>query len=113
MEPGEIASPQRPVVSLAVVDPKWVRTYVAEADLGKVHPGMSARVFSDSFPGRPFTGWVGFVSPVAEFTPRTVQTTELRTSLVYEVRVFVQDGQDELRLGMPASVDLSTSAPRT
>ena len=60
----------------------------------------------DSFPNRRFEGWVGFISPVAEFTPNAVQTEELRTSLVYEVRVFVKDPSDELRLGMPASVYL-------
>jgi HlyD family secretion protein len=107
MEPGEISTPQRPVFSLAIVNPKWVRTYVSEADLGKLHPGMTATVSADSFPGQRFAGWVGFISPVAEFTPRTVQTTELRTSLVYEVRVFVTDAQDRLRLGMPATVNLS------
>lgn len=112
MEPGEIATPQRPVFSLAVVDPKWVRTYVPESDLGKVHPGMAAKVSADSFPNRQFAGWVGFISPVAEFTPRTVQTTELRTSLVYEVRVFVKDSTDELRLGMPATVRLLLDQPQ-
>ncbi len=106
MEPGEMASPQKPVFSLAVTDPKWVRAYVSEPDLGKVHPGMTAAVIVDSFPNRRFDGWVGFVSPVAEFTPKSVQTEELRTSLVYEVRVFVKDPSDELRLGMPATVYL-------
>jgi HlyD family secretion protein len=67
---------------------------------------MAASVAVDSFPDRRFDGWVGFVSPVAEFTPKTVQTEELRTSLVYEVRVFVQDPSDMLRLGMPATVSL-------
>jgi HlyD family secretion protein len=62
----------------------------------------------DSFPERRFEGWVGFISPVAEFTPKTVQTEELRTSLVYEVRVFVKDPSDDLRLGMPATVYLNT-----
>jgi HlyD family secretion protein len=106
LEPGEMASPQKPVLSLAITDPKWVRAYVSEPDLGKVHPGMAASVVVDSFPGRHFDGWVGFVSPVAEFTPKTVQTEELRASLVYEVRVFVKDPSDALRLGMPASVYL-------
>ena len=91
MEPGEMASPQKPVFSLAIIDPKWVRAYVSEPDLGKVHPGMAADVTVDSFPNRRFDGWIGFISPVAEFTPKTVQTEELRTSLVYEVRVFVED----------------------
>ncbi len=109
MEPGEMASPQKPVYSLAVVDPKWVRAYVSETDLGKVHPGMAATVGVDSFPNRRFDGWVGFVSPIAEFTPKAVQTQELRPSLVYEVRVFVKDPADDLRLGMPATVYLPTN----
>jgi HlyD family secretion protein len=106
MEPGEMSSPQKPVFSLAIIDPKWVRAYVAEPDLGKLRQGMAAEIAVDSFPNRRFEGWIGFISPVAEFTPKTVQTEELRTSLVYEVRVFVKDAADELRLGMPATVYL-------
>jgi HlyD family secretion protein len=106
MEPGEMASPLTPVFSLAITDPKWVRAYVDEPDLGRLHPGMAAEVAVDAFPGRRFTGWVGFISPMAEFTPKDVQTEELRTSLVYEVRVFVNDPADQLRLGTPATVYL-------
>jgi HlyD family secretion protein len=106
VEPGEMASPQKPAFSLAITDPKWVRAYVSETDLGKVHPGMKASVTADAFPGRSFPGWVGFISPVAEFTPKTVQTADLRTSLVYEIRVFVTDPDDDLRLGMPTTVHL-------
>lgn len=106
MEPGEMASPQKPIFSLAITDLKWVRAYVSEPDLGKVPPGMAASVMVDSFPDRRFDGWIGFVSPVAEFTPKAVQTEELRTSLVYEVRVFVKDPSDALHLGMPATVYL-------
>jgi HlyD family secretion protein len=108
LEPGDMASPQRPVFSLAIMDPKWVRAYVPEPNLGRIHEGMTAQVAVDSFPDRRFEGWAGFISPVAEFTPKTVQTEELRTSLVYEVRVFVKDPSDELRLGMPATVYLNT-----
>ncbi len=106
MEPGEMASPQKPVFSLAITDPKWVRAYVSEPDLGRIHPGMTAYVMVDGFPTRRFSGWVGFISPVAEFTPKSVQTEELRISLVYQVRVFVKDETDVLRLGMPATVYL-------
>ncbi len=84
-----MASTTRPVFSLATRDPKWVRAYVSETQLGHVRSGMGATVTTDSFPGRTFDGWVGFISPVAEFTPKTVQTEDLRTSLVYEVRVFM------------------------
>lgn len=110
MEPGDMASPQKPVFSIAIMDPKWVRAYVSETDLGKVHPGMAASVAVDGFPNKRFEGWVGFISPEAEFTPKTVQTEELRTSLVYEVRVFVKDPSDDLRLGMPATVRLRMEA---
>ena len=65
---------------------------------------MSASIAVDSFPNKRFPGWIGFISPVAEFTPKSVETPELRTSLVYEVRVFVKDPTDALRLGMPATV---------
>jgi HlyD family secretion protein len=110
MEPGEVASPDKPVVSLAITDPKWVRAYVSEPNLGRVHPGMPAFVAVDAFPGRRFSGWVGFISSVAEFTPKDVETEALRPSLVYEVRVFVRDTNDVLRLGMPATVSLSPVA---
>jgi len=107
VEPGEISSPQKSAFTLAIVDPKWVRAYVAEPDLGSVHEGMRAAVTVDAFQGRSFPAWVGFISPVAEFTPKSVETIELRSSLVYEIRVFVHDPADELRLGMPATVHLA------
>jgi HlyD family secretion protein len=113
MEPGEMASPQKPVFSLAITDPKWVRAYISETDLGKIRSGEVASIGIDSFPKRRFEGWIGFISPVAEFTPKTVQTEELRTSLVYEVRVFVKDPSDELRLGMPATVFLPLTPDAT
>jgi len=106
MEAGEMASPTKPVFSLAMVDPKWIRAYVSETDLGKLHPGTQVSISTDGFANRRFAGWIGFISPVAEFTPKTVETVELRPNLVYEVRAFVKDGQDELRLGMPATVHI-------
>src|SRR6185437_1021507 len=112
-EPGDMASPQKTALTLAITDPKWVRAYVSESDLGRVGPGMAATVAVDSFPGTRFEGWVGFISPVAEFTPKTVQTQELRSSLVYEIRVFVKDPDDRLRLGMPATVHLTPNSRKS
>ena len=112
-EPGDMASPQKTAFTLAITNPKWVRAYVSETDLGRVRPGMPATVAVDSFPGKRFQGWVGFISPVAEFTPKTVETQELRSSLVYEIRVFVRDPDDALRLGMPATVYLARAARGT
>lgn len=110
VEPGDMATPSQPAFTLAITDPKWVRAYVDEANLGHLREGMAASVSVDSFPGRRFAGWVGFISPEAEFTPKPVETTQLRSSLVYEVRIFVRDPQDELRLGMPATVTLQPAA---
>jgi HlyD family secretion protein len=106
LEPGDWASPQTPALTLALTDPLWVRAYVPEPDLGLVVPGTRAEVRTDSFPGRVYEGWVGFVSPTAEFTPKTVETPELRTRLVYQVRIMVCDPKDQLRLGMPATVTI-------
>ncbi|KAA1184809.1 HlyD family efflux transporter periplasmic adaptor subunit [Rhizobium tropici] len=104
IEPGEMASPTRAAFSLATISPKWVRAYVSETQLGMLRPGMKASVTVDSLPGRTIGGWIGFISSVAEFTPKSVETEELRTSLVYEVRIFVDDPDNMLRLGMPATV---------
>lgn len=112
-EAGDMASPQKTAFTLAITDPKWVRAYASEAELGRLRPGMPATVAVDSFPGKRFTGWVGFISPEAEFTPKTVQTQDLRSSLVYEIRVFVKDPDDSLRLGMPATVYLSSHDTQT
>ena len=106
MEPGEMASPQKPVLSLAITTPKWVRAYAPETELARLRDGMAADVTVDGLPGRVFRGWLGYISPVSEFTPRSVETEALRTSLVYEVRVYVQDLAGELHLGAPATVVL-------
>jgi len=107
LEPGEMAGPNAPVITLSLTDPKWVRAYVSEPNLGQIRQGMAAKVISDSYPQDPFSGWIGFISPVAEFTPRSVETVDLRSKLVYEVRVFVKDPKDRLRLGAPVTVMLN------
>jgi HlyD family secretion protein len=111
LEPGDMASPARPVFTLALDDPVWVRAYVAETDLGKIQPGMKAEMTTDSFPGKRYAGWIGFISPTAEFTPKSVETQDVRTKLVYEVRVFAHNPQGELRLGMPAVVTIPLPQP--
>lgn len=111
LEVGDMAFPQTPVYTLAMVDPVWVRAYVPETDLGKVKPGMAAKIFSDSYPGKAYPGWVGFISPTAEFTPKQVQTPELRAKLVYRMRVFACNPDRELRMGMPVTVRLQLGGP--
>ena len=106
-EPGDMVSSAAPVVEMALMNPLWVRAWVDEVNLDKVKPGMTVTVASDSYPDRTFKGTVGFVSTVAEFTPKSVQTEAVRTSLVYEVRVTVTEAADFLRLGMPVTVNLA------
>lgn len=109
-EPGDMATPAAPVFALALTQPKWVRVYVRETDLGRIRPGMTGQVATDSQPDQPFSGKVGYISSVAEFTPKSVQTEDLRTSLVYEVQLTIDDSQDQLRLGQPVTVRLPVAS---
>ncbi len=112
LEPGDMASPQKAVFTLALTDPVWVRAYVSETNLGKLFPGMVVRVVTDSFPDKTYPAWIGYISPMAEFTPKSVETEELRTRLVYQVRVYVCNPRNELRLGMPATVIIPLNQSR-
>lgn len=113
LEPGDMAFPSAPALTLAQTDPLWIRVYIPEVELGKVVPGMQAVIHTDSFPNKQYRGWIGYISPTAEFTPKNVETETLRTRLVYQARVFVCNPEDELRLGMPAtvSIDLKQEKP--
>lgn len=103
-EPGAIMAPSSVAYVLSLTRPVWIRAYVAEPDLGRVHPGLEVEVVTDTRPDRPYRARVGFVSPVAEFTPKTVQTPELRTDLVYRLRIIVDAPDPALRQGMPVTV---------
>ncbi len=106
LEPGDMVSPQTPVLTLAFIDPVWVRAYLPEPALGQVALGAKALIHTDSYPDKTYDGWVGYISPSAEFTPKSVQTAELRTRLVYSVRIYACNPQGELRLGMPVTVTI-------
>jgi HlyD family secretion protein len=109
-EPGAIVSPSDVVFVLSLKEPVWVRAYVAEPNLGRIHPGMAVEVVTDSAPGRPYQGTIGFISPVAEFTPKSVETPELRTDLVYRLRVVIEKADAGLRQGMPVTVRIPINA---
>lgn len=111
LEPGDMVTPQAPVFTVALDNPVWARVYVPEPDLGKIFPGMRAEIYTDSYPGQAFSGWIGYISPTAEFTPKNVETPQLRTRLVYEVRVYACNPDHRLRLGMPTTVKIRRSQP--
>jgi len=104
-EPGAVVSAGMPVYTLSLTDMTYVRAYVDESNLGKVVPGTKLTVTTDSS-GREYVGQVGFVSPRAEFTPKSVETPELRTDLVYRLRIVIQDADEGLRQGMPVTITI-------
>jgi len=110
-EPGAVVLPNSPVLTVSVIDPVWIRLYVDEPSLGQTVPGRRVRVTTDAEPGRSYAGTIGFVSPTAEFTPRSVETPSVRTTLVYRVRVIVENPDHALRQGMPATVELTGAPP--
>ncbi len=103
-EPGSLVQSGQTVYAVALTDRVYVRAYVDEPRLGLVAPGTEVSIRTDG--GRDYTGQVGFVSPQAEFTPKTVQTPGLRTDLVYRLRIVVTNADSELRQGMPVTVVL-------
>lgn len=105
-EPGTVVNPTDPVYTLSVASPVWIRAFVSEVELGLVYPGMEAQIYTDTPDGKVYTGKVGFISPVAEFTPKTVETTQLRTDLVYRLRIYADNPDLGLRQGMPVTVIL-------
>ncbi len=105
-ERGAIVQAGETVFTETLSSPVWVRTYVNERDLGRIRPNLPAEVRTDSDPDRVYRGFIGFISPTAEFTPKTVETRELRTDLVYRLRVVVDNPDGGLRQGMPVTVTL-------
>ncbi len=101
-ELGEVVSPGTPIVTLADMDHLWVRVYVPETDLGKVHWGQAVDVRTDTYPDKIYHGRISLISSEAEFTPKSVQTEKERVTLVYRVKVDVENPNRELKPGMPA-----------
>lgn len=108
-EPGWVVREGDPVYTLSLTSPIWIRAYIPEPLLGIVYPNMPADIYTDTKDGKVYKGHVGFISPVAEFTPKTVETTQLRTDLVYRLRIIADNPDMGLRQGMPVTVKLHPS----
>ena len=110
-EIGEVVGAGTPVLTLADLGDRWVRIYVREDKVGAVHLGQPAVITADTYQGKTYAGAVSYVASEAEFTPRTIQTTEERVKLVYAVKVRITgDPAVELKPGLPADVRLATGA---
>jgi HlyD family secretion protein len=105
-EPGSVVREADPIYTLSILSPVWIRAFISEPQLGLIYPGMAAEVLTDIPEGPSYQGHIGFISPVAEFTPKTVETTQLRTDLVYRLRVIVNTPDRYLKQGMPVTVKI-------
>jgi HlyD family secretion protein len=110
-ELGEVVAPGTPIVTLADLDHVWLRAYIAETDLGRIRWGQDATITTDTYPGKKYHGRISFISPSAEFTPKSVQTTTERVTLVYRIKIDLDNPNHELKPGMPADahVDLGVA----
>lgn len=106
-EPGSVLNPGEPVFTVSIKNPVWIRAYISEPNLGKIYFGMPAEVITDTKGLKVYKGHIGFISPVAEFTPKTVESLDLRTDLVYRLRIYVDDPDHQLKQGMPVTVRFS------
>lgn len=111
-ELGEVVAPGTPVVTLADLDHIWLRAYIAETDLGRIHWGQDAAITTDTYPGKQYHGRISFIAPDAEFTPKSVQTYQERVTLVYRIKIDIDNPNHELKPGMPADahIDLAAAA---
>ena len=109
-ELGEVVAPGSPVVTLADLDHIWLRAYIAETDLGRIHWGQEATVTTDTYPGKQYRGRISFISSNAEFTPKSVQTNKERVTLVYRIKIDIDNLNHELKPGMPADAHIVLAA---
>ena len=109
-ELGEVVAPGTPVVTLADLDHIWLRAYIAETDLGRIRWGQEATVTTDTYPGKQYRGRVSFISSSAEFTPKSVQTYKERITLVYRIKIDIDNPNHELKPGMPADARIDVAA---
>lgn len=108
-EPGEYLNPGTPVVTVGEMDRVWLRAYVNETDLGRIHLNQEVQVTSDSYPDKIYAGRIAFISSQAEFTPKTVQTHEERVKLMYRIKIDLENPNHELKLGMPADAHIDAA----
>jgi HlyD family secretion protein len=106
-ESGEVVAAGTTIVSIGDLDHPWLRAYVNEPDLGKVHLGGTVSLSTDSFPGKKYEGRISFISSEAEFTPKQIQTKEERVKLVYRLKIEVDNTAHELKNNMPVDAEIA------
>jgi HlyD family secretion protein len=110
-ELGEVVAPGAAIVTLADIDHVWLRAYINETDIAKLRLGEAATVTTDSFPGKEYPGRVSSIAEQAEFTPKSVETHAERVTLVYRIRIDIDNPTHELVPGLPADATIAVRAP--
>lgn len=110
-ELGQLAGPGVPIVTLDDLDHVWLRAYVNEPDIGKVRLDEPVDVTTDTYPNKHYRARISFISPQAEFTPKTVETHAERVTLVYRIRIDIENPTHELLPGMPADASIGLLEP--
>ena len=111
-ELGEVVAPGTPIVTLADLDHVWLRAYLNETDIGRIRLGQIATVSTDTYPDKLFQGRVSFISSNAEFTPKSVETHAERVTLVYRIKIDIDNPTHEFVPGMPADARIIPVAPK-
>jgi HlyD family secretion protein len=112
-ELGEVVVPGTPIVTLADLEHVWLRAYIAETDLGRIRWSQDTAITTDTYPGKQYHGRISFISPDAEFTPKSVQTYKERVTLVYRIKIDIDNPNHELKPGMPADAHIQLAADST
>ncbi|CDH04786.1 putative multidrug resistance membrane protein [Xenorhabdus bovienii str. oregonense] len=109
IEPGTMLAAGNTVFTLSLTNPVWIRAYIDEPNLNQAIAGREIQIYTDGRKNQPYHGKIGFVSPTAEFTPKNVETPDLRTDLVYRLRIIVNDPDEGLKQGMPVTLRFTDS----
>jgi len=108
-EPGSFLNPGTPVITVGELEQAWLRGYINETDLGRIRLNQPVTVTTDTYPGKKYHGKVSYISDLAEFTPKTVQTYQERVKLMYRVKISLDNPEQELKPGMPADAVITTA----
>ncbi len=111
-EVGAVVQGGQTIFAITLNNPVWIRAYVTQPNLGNIRPGQEVLLSIDATPGKAYRGRIGFISPTAEFTPKTVETTEVRNDLVFRFRIVAEDPDNVMRQGMPVTVTLRKDGGR-
>ena len=102
VEVGELVGIGTTIVTISQLETLNLMIYVSDSELGKVKLNGIADIVIDTYPEKSFPGRIVYISPIAEFTPKNVQTKEDRTKLVFGVKLEVDNKEGVLKAGMPA-----------